>query len=1008
MVYKFLGALSLLLCRCLLAGQSLSDVPLKEVIVGNSGQDNIIDIYEHWTGDLAVVGNTTKGPYGGDDIFFLILDNNLQIKQQRYIGRSGDDGATAITRTLDGHYLVSGFTSKPTDKKTGKTPYFGGKDGWALTMDEQGNTKEEFIFGTPANDEFIRIFPLSYGGMMIVGNSGDHHVWLLKVDGSGKVILDIKIQYHKLSTRVNSAIVTTNEELYLTGFVEEGQSRQMWLASFNLQAEKNWEKTYPASEAWEGVNLAEIDHKSLAVVGYVMDKERRENGFYCTIDTKGNQLTYHTLGGREDDRLADVIPLHNHRIALIGTSKSFERGSRRDKVWTIILDKTGKIQKEKFYGSKTTDRGDCLWQQSDGSIIGAGLTSQNLLKSKQGWLAQFSKPINPKVQDLKNIKVSVEGVIYPDPKVAQPWNRPIIQLTLTNTNDDPLTSLSLTIQPLGAKKPNPKNIVLPLLPANVSKKISIPIVLPTDIEPFSGTFELKILSGLKPFSESLFVDFQMGTPLEPVLELTCEQKPPSVQKGVINQAEYKVKNTGGATAFGLYYEVHGSPELNFPQPILIGDILPGEAKYFVLPFSLKSGNDSDSIWIRTRVNDAGLNHTDMYELKLPVASDRPQSEAEQATKGDFIKAVWLNPNPDQYEYSEILWSQEEIIIQIKVISNKPLDKRNFCLEINGIPCESGAKMDEVTLKGTPLSRTFIQKVRLKEGTNLLKARVSNPAGKTETEAVKIIYTAGKPNLHVISIGVPSIDLKYTTKDAVDFARVFRSTDLTHSTFHSVFVDTLVNEKMTTKTEILKSLRRLQYRFEDRQIGPNDLILAFVSSHGISTQKGEFRIAAGDYDGPFLHETSLDFEKDFLDYLQPIQCRKLFLIDACHSGASGDDVFLTQASSSIVFELASHEQSLNLLTSCRANEYSYEDDSWQNGAFTKALLNTLQEFQTGNRLLDLNEDGKYDVQEMFEHIREQVPRLVSDKRPKTRTSQNPMLHLVEPSAPMVLFQVPNQK
>ncbi|NJL75016.1 MAG: caspase family protein [Saprospiraceae bacterium] len=135
--------------------------------------------------------------------------------------------------------------------------------------------------------------------------------------------------------------------------------------------------------------------------------------------------------------------------------------------------------------------------------------------------------------------------------------------------------------------------------------------------------------------------------------------------------------------------------------------------------------------------------------------------------------------------------------------------------------------------------------------------------------------------------------------------------------------------------------------------------------------------------------------------------KLFFIDACHSGATGDDVFALQTPGTSINNLASEQSGLNIITSCRANEYSYEDDNWRNGAFTAALVKTFEQFAQGKTGLDKNDDKQLDVQELFQYIQTQVPQLVQQKRPKVQTSQVPIMMLAQPTQPIVLFELPKQ-
>ena len=68
-------------------------------------------------------------------------------------------------------------------------------------------------------------------------------------------------------------------------------------------------------------------------------------------------------------------------------------------------------------------------------------------------------------------------------------------------------------------------------------------------------------------------------------------------------------------------------------------------------------------------------------------------------------------------------------------------------------------------------------------------------------------------------------------------------------------------------------------------------------------------------------------------------RVLVLLDACHSGAvTGDGS--TLISNAELLRRTMADSNVTVLTSSTANEFSLEDDKWNNGAFTRALLDAL--------------------------------------------------------------------
>jgi hypothetical protein len=86
-----------------------------------------------------------------------------------------------------------------------------------------------------------------------------------------------------------------------------------------------------------------------------------------------------------------------------------------------------------------------------------------------------------------------------------------------------------------------------------------------------------------------------------------------------------------------------------------------------------------------------------------------------------------------------------------------------------------------------------------------------------------------------------------------------------------------------------------------------------------------------------------------------------------------------------------QRDLNLLVSCRSNEYSYEDDQWKNGAFTEAILQAFEQFDSA-RSAEVDTDGnqQLDTEELYRFLEKQVPQLVATKRPKASTSQRPFM------------------
>jgi Caspase domain len=972
--------------------QVLPSEPVRELLQGNGGEDIIFDLAENTQGEVAAIGTASKGKFGGSDIFFFNINKKLEPTQKdniQYIGRSSDDGATFIKQGYDGRWLVAGYSTMPSRNAkdaTQRSKYKGKRDGWFLIVDEKGKLIKEKILGDPKEDDvFNGVFPLKDGGFLLSGNSGKE-AWVVRLDKKNNVVWEKKLNFQSLPAQIRAATCTADEKLFFVGTLEELGENKMWLGGISAEGDKIFDKIFPVSQATEGASIIELDKKTLGICGYHTHQENRENGFFCTIDHAGNLIHYNSIGGREQDRLSDLTLLFNGDIALTGHSNSFARGARRTSAWTIILDKKGQFKNDKkrdeqYYGSKMTDAATTLLERSDGSLLAAGYSSKKLFKAEQAWVFQLTpKPKNkPKV---KEPRITLEPVMYPNDKELSPNERSFLTFLLENDNTEGITDAQIRLQ----KGRTIQTLDLGVIPPQSKQRFGLPIE--TDMVNEKGEIAFEIIQDNNLIMPYRSVAVNKGKAKEPLLVLKVE--PQTFETGKASDIVFTVKNEGNAIANNVQVLINSSNQLKLPPQYLVGSLGEHEEKRFTIASNVAGLGTAQ---LSVRVGDEFFKYTDSVQLSIPIVS-RTVTKTDTVTstqpKQNFINAIWLAPNPDQYERKEIVWQEAEITVQVKGISSKNLDKQHFSLEINGDNSRNGAKFDEVSLRGSNNSRTFQQTLKLKEGVNTIKGVLKNEVGTAETETLKIIYAPRKPNLHILAIGVPQPDLKYTVKDGRDFVKTLMNNQ--NKAFQTVFADTLFNENNTTKTEILKTMKRLQYRFMDKQIQPNDMLIVFISSHGLAPKAGEFRIAAGDYDSPFMQETSLDFEKEIVDYLNTIGCSKLFLLDACHSAESG-------ISNTTAYPLA--HKGINLLVSCKANEYSYEDDKWQNSAFTKALIQGFEAFKTSENM-DGNNDNALDVQELFRYVERQVPQLVNQKRPKTSTEQHPVLMTDNMARPLILF------
>ena len=280
---------------------------------------------------------------------------------------------------------------------------------------------------------------------------------------------------------------------------------------------------------------------------------------------------------------------------------------------------------------------------------------------------------------------------------------------------------------------------------------------------------------------------------------------------------------------------------------------------------------------------------------------------------------------------------------------------------------------------------------------------------TNSDSIVIYFEPEKPDLHILSIGVPYKDIKFTSKDARDFAQTVLG-QKGNGFFNEVFVDTLLSERATETKQIERAFERLKNRFvkdnSDRRIKSKDYLIIFISSHGMIREDGRFALLPSDFEEESVVSSTIDY-KDMLEkFIAPIDCKRFVFIDACHSGAGKRP---TNSELSERLRLANlTTKGLVTFTSCSDKELSFEYKKGENGVFTAALLEVFKgksvKMMDGSSLSADRDDGKKDdvitIKELTTFLTKRVPDLLHTEN--TILRQTPQCLLNNMPENMTLF------
>lgn len=388
--------------------------------------------------------------------------------------------------------------------------------------------------------------------------------------------------------------------------------------------------------------------------------------------------------------------------------------------------------------------------------------------------------------------------------------------------------------------------------------------------------------------------------------------------------------------------------------------------------------------IAVQVTTAALTRTSdaiIVQKNGKAASLRPMGAS--STANPLTSIYWWTAYDPLILNGKPYSSREKALpIKFKVLTAETLSKDNFVVRHNERIINPGPKASlERDYQG---NYTFSDVVELLEFGDLNEVflEVITPTATVRSEKLLVDYSPLRPNLHILSIGTET-NLQYTLKDARDFARLFgrQGGAAGNRIFNKILIDTLIGSDATAQ-EIAGTIEELKVRYFTGSISPDDVILTFISSHGFLLD-GDFRIQGDDYSPARQRSTSVSFKNEVVGILEDIPCKKIVMIDACHSGgarANPSDINFA------INQLNSVAQGLTVFASSRGEEQSYEDPVWQNGAFTSSIIKALNGGKAdadNNRIVSLHELSSYVSNEVASIVkkvkkRPQNPVLVNDE------------------------------
>lgn len=302
-------------------------------------------------------------------------------------------------------------------------------------------------------------------------------------------------------------------------------------------------------------------------------------------------------------------------------------------------------------------------------------------------------------------------------------------------------------------------------------------------------------------------------------------------------------------------------------------------------------------------------------------------------------------------------------------------------------------------------------VQLTSGENRIEVSCINAAGVESvrtTKTITYLNPEAKRNLYIVSLGISryrqsGYALRYAAKDAADMSNLFQMYG--GGLYDNVYTLRLTDREVNTET--LPLIRQFL-----SGAGRDDVVLAFYAGHGLVGRDYDYFLSTYETDFSSPEQSAMSYE-DFetvFDGILPLD--KLIIIDACHAGEIDKEdvryaVNVATTKGKVLFRGSSlGEESMEsqllraqfndirrgtgatVFAGSSGMEVAVEGDQWQNGLFTWALRNGLQNMEA-----DADRDGYVTVSELMRYGQTEVYRLSEGRQSPSARSVNPYCDFV---------------
>ena len=355
-----------------LAGFSLSSQAqdLFANAYGGGGYEYAYTLIQTSDGGYALSGPTDSFGAGGWDYWIAKLDANGVITWQKTYGGAEDDIPNAMLQTLDGGYVLAGRT---------QSFGAGGWDFWILKLDASGGRVWQKTCGGKQDDMAYSIQQTVNGAYVVSGwtasyGTGSFDYWVLKLDASGNSLWQKAYGGTSADWPYASCLTSDGGVVVAGGSVSFGiGDNDVWVLKLDSSGNRVWQKAYGGPSDDRAFSVQQTADGGFVVAGFTKSFGAGDMDFWVLrLDASGTLAWQRTYGGGAMDWAFGVRQTSEGGYLVVGRTDSFGLGGAD--AWILKLDDAGLVTWQRTFGGGALDYAYSVRETADGSYLVGGVT----------------------------------------------------------------------------------------------------------------------------------------------------------------------------------------------------------------------------------------------------------------------------------------------------------------------------------------------------------------------------------------------------------------------------------------------------------------------------------------------------------------------------------------------------------------------------------------------------------------------------------------------------------